>query len=187
MSSQNIPLKARTDLRDPTEFWPRRPFAFELRRRGYAAQAQCKHPAASSRRRWSSICIVEMTRELRRFLPIQRCSAGGKTSNTIASMRWTFVAKRASQIILLKSRTGFRNQPNFGSLLCMARMEFRTSQPSGRALGNLVRNSNWLLGSRFSRSRCWCWLGYHYRIGNRLRNVDGFRAGLMATNHARSP
>jgi hypothetical protein len=113
MSSQNIPLKARTDLRDPTEFWPRRPFAFELRRRGYAAQAQCKHPAASSRRRWSSICIVEMTRELRRFLPIQRCSAGGKTSNTIASLRWTFVAKRASQIILLKSRTGFRNPAEF--------------------------------------------------------------------------
>jgi hypothetical protein len=95
MSSQNIPLKARTDLRDPTEFWPRRPFAFELRRRGYAAQAQCKHPAASSRRRWSSICIVEMTRELRRFLPIQRCSAGGKTSNTIAQLAVDFCRKES--------------------------------------------------------------------------------------------
>jgi hypothetical protein len=132
MSSQNIPLKARTDLRDPTEFWPRRPFAFELRRRGYAAQAQCKHPAASSRRRWSSICIVEMTRELRRFLPIQRCSAGGKTSNTIASMRWTFVAKRASQIILEKPHR-FPGPSRILAASCSWRgWSFRTSQPSGR-------------------------------------------------------
>jgi hypothetical protein len=28
------------------------------------------------------------------------------------------------------------------------------------------------------------WLGYH-RVGDRLRNVDGFRAGLMSTNHVR--
>src|SRR5262249_16880911 len=27
-------------------------------------------------------------------------------------------------------------------------------------------------------------LGYHDWIGNRLRNIDGFRAGLMSTNHA---
>ena len=33
MSSQIIPLKSRTDLRDRAEFWPRRLFAFELRRR----------------------------------------------------------------------------------------------------------------------------------------------------------
>jgi hypothetical protein len=31
-SSQNIPLKGRTDSRDPAEFWPQRLFAFELRR-----------------------------------------------------------------------------------------------------------------------------------------------------------
>jgi PLD-like domain len=54
-------------------------------------------------------------------------------------------------------------------------------------LGNLFRNSNWLLRSRFCRSRCWCWLGYHNRIGNRLRNIDGFRAGLMTATHARPP
>ena len=53
------------------------------------------------------------------------------------------------------------------------------------ALGNLLRDPNWLLGSGFCRSRCW--LGYHDRIGNRLRNIDGFRAGLMSTNHARPP
>lgn len=53
------------------------------------------------------------------------------------------------------------------------------------ALGNLLRDPNWLLGSGFCRSRCW--LGYHNRIGNRLRNIDGFRAGLMSTNHARPP
>jgi hypothetical protein len=54
-----------------------------------------------------------------------------------------------------------------------------------RTLGNLLRDPNWLLGSGFYRSRCW--LGYHNRIGNRLRNIDGFRAGLMSTNHARPP
>lgn len=53
------------------------------------------------------------------------------------------------------------------------------------ALGNLLRDPNWLLGSGFCRSRCW--LGYHNRIGNCLRNIDGFRAGLMSTNHARPP
>src|SRR6476469_5976065 len=40
----------------------------------------------------------------------------------------------------------------------------------GAALGNLLRDPNWLLGSGFCRSRCW--LGYHNRIGNRLRNID---------------
>jgi hypothetical protein len=53
------------------------------------------------------------------------------------------------------------------------------------ALGNLLRDPNWLLGSGFCRSRCW--LGYHNRIGNRLRNIDGFRAGLMSMNHERPP
>jgi hypothetical protein len=53
------------------------------------------------------------------------------------------------------------------------------------ALGIFSGDPNWLLGSGFCRSRCWP--GYHNRIGNRLRNVDGFRAGLMSTNHARSP
>ena len=54
-----------------------------------------------------------------------------------------------------------------------------------RSLGNLLRDTNWLLGGGFCRSRCW--LGYHNRIGNRLRNIDGFRAGLMSTNHATPP
>jgi hypothetical protein len=56
---------------------------------------------------------------------------------------------------------------------------------SSAALGNLLRDPNWLLGSGFCRSRCW--LGYHNRIWNRLRNIDGFRAGLMSPNHARPP
>src|SRR5262249_30570636 len=51
--------------------------------------------------------------------------------------------------------------------------------------GHPLRDPNWLLGGGFCRSRCW--LGYHYRIGNRLRNIDRFRAGLMGTNHARPP
>ena len=38
-SSQNIPLKGRSDSQDSAEFRPQRPFAFELRRQGYAARA----------------------------------------------------------------------------------------------------------------------------------------------------
>src|SRR5262245_38067911 len=57
--------------------------------------------------------------------------------------------------------------------------------PLRRRLGNLLRDPSWLLGSGLCRSRCW--LGYHDWIGNRLRNIDGFRAGLMSTNHAGSP
>ena len=48
-----------------------------------------------------------------------------------------------------------------------------------------LRDPNWLLGGGFCRSRCW--LGFHNRIGNRLRNIDGFRARLMSTSHARPP
>src|SRR6266540_192478 len=57
--------------------------------------------------------------------------------------------------------------------------------PLRRRARELLRDPNWLLGSGFCRSRCWP--GYHNRIGNRLRNIDGFRAGLMSTNHARPP
>ena len=48
-------------------------------------------------------------------------------------------------------------------------------------LRNLLRSPNWLFGSWFRRSGYW--LGYHNWVGDRLRNVDGFRAGLMSTNH----
>ena len=41
-----------------------------------------------------------------------------------------------------------------------------------RTSGNLLWSPSWLLGSRFRRSRCW--LGYHNRIGNGFRNIDGF-------------
>src|SRR5262245_62369878 len=50
-------------------------------------------------------------------------------------------------------------------------------------LGNLLRDPNWLFGSGL----CRCWLGYHGRSGERLRNIDGFRAGLMSTNYEGSP
>jgi ABC-type uncharacterized transport system substrate-binding protein len=39
MSSQNIPLKGRTDSRESSRILPPRLFAFELRRQGYAARA----------------------------------------------------------------------------------------------------------------------------------------------------
>jgi hypothetical protein len=109
-----------------------------------------------------------------------------KPAILLLSLRWTFVAKRASQIILLKSRTDFRDPAEFWQpLVHGADGVFGRHSRRDAVLGNLVRNSNWLLGSRFCRSRCWCWLGYHNRIGNRLRNIDGFRAGLMSSNHAR--
>jgi hypothetical protein len=39
MSSQNIPLKARTDFQESADFWQQRLFAFELRGCGDAARA----------------------------------------------------------------------------------------------------------------------------------------------------
>ena len=59
------------------------------------------------------------------------------------------------------------------------RLAFAVDGSQDAALGNLLRDPNRLLGSGFCRSRCW--LGYHNRIGNCLRNIDGFRAGLMST------
>ena len=41
-----------------------------------------------------------------------------------------------------------------------------------RTLGDLLWSPNWILGSWFCRARCS--FGYHNRIGNRLRNIDGF-------------
>src|SRR6516225_6419097 len=54
MSSQNIPLKARSDPRDPAEFWPQRLFPFEVRRCGDAARAECQDLSGRFlRERWS--------------------------------------------------------------------------------------------------------------------------------------
>jgi hypothetical protein len=39
-------------------------------------------------------------------------------------------------------------------------------------LGDLLWSPNWILGSWFCRARCS--FGYHNRIGNRFRNIDGF-------------
>jgi hypothetical protein len=45
MSSQIIPLKGRVDFRESVEFWPPRPFAFELapgiRSSGLGEDSQC--------------------------------------------------------------------------------------------------------------------------------------------------
>src|SRR5262249_60275973 len=46
------------------------------------------------------------------------------------------------------------------------------SKPTGAYLGNLLRGTNWLLGSGFSRMRRG--LRYHDRIRNRLRDINGF-------------
>jgi hypothetical protein len=48
------------------------------------------------------------------------------------SLRWIFVAKRASQIIVLKGRTDFRGPAEFWQPLVHPAGSFRTSQPSGR-------------------------------------------------------
>src|SRR5262249_13787684 len=59
------------------------------------------------------------------------------------------------------------------------------SKPTGAYLGNLLRGTNWLLGNGFSRMRRG--LRYHDRIRNRLRDINGFLARLISTNHAGSP
>jgi len=62
MSSQSIPLKARTDFQDPAEFWPQRLFAFELRRGGIRSPGQCQD---LSRRfyRWSTTVVDRTAQE----------------------------------------------------------------------------------------------------------------------------
>jgi hypothetical protein len=75
--------------------------------------------------------------------------------------------------------------PRHAPLVHPADGVFGSDSSRDAALGNLLRDPNWLLGSGF----CWSrrWLGFHNRIGNRLRNIYGFRAGLMSTNHTRLP
>ena len=59
-------------------------------------------------------------------------------------------------------------------------MKTSSSAVEKGALGDLLRDPNWLLGSGFYRSRCW--LGYHNRIGNRLRIPPSF----LPTTRAKS-
>src|SRR5262249_49882882 len=77
MSWQNIPLKDRTDFRDPAELRPQRLFAFELRR--WEAQLE---PSASI----SAECL--------RWQELPRFSAG-QSSNTIAHFALDFSRKES--------------------------------------------------------------------------------------------
>src|ERR1700716_3987368 len=86
-SSQNIPLKGRSDCPDPAEFWPQRLFAFELRRPGDAARPRARTSAGVLARtlvielpslRWQELPRFSADSEMIRRPPIQQhhCSLG---------------------------------------------------------------------------------------------------------------
>src|SRR5262245_53278311 len=77
MSWQNIPLKDRTDFRDPAELRPQRLFAFELRR--WEAQLGPSASISAGCLRWQ---------ELPRF-------SAGQSSNTIAHFALDFSRKES--------------------------------------------------------------------------------------------
>src|ERR1700716_1853377 len=64
-SSQNIPLKGRSDCPDPAEFWPQRLFAFELRRPGDAARPRARTSAGVLAR----TLVIELPSLRRQELP----------------------------------------------------------------------------------------------------------------------
>src|SRR3981081_169523 len=80
-SSQNIPLKGRSDCPDPAEFWPQRLFAFELRRPGDAARPRARTSAGVLARtlaielpslRWQELPRFSADLEMIRRPPIQQ-------------------------------------------------------------------------------------------------------------------
>jgi hypothetical protein len=82
-SSQNIPLKGRSDCPDPAEFWPQRLFAFELRRPGDAARPRARTSAGVLARtlvielpslRWQELPRFSADSEMIRRPPIQQGS-----------------------------------------------------------------------------------------------------------------
>src|SRR5919197_125616 len=90
MSSQNIPLKARTDSPDPAEFWPQGLFAFELR----AGDTQLgPRAAAIFSKRYAPTLGIERLRckaRIGRDFFRSKDAAGGQTSNTIAHFALDF-------------------------------------------------------------------------------------------------
>jgi hypothetical protein len=153
MSSQNIPLKGRTDFRESSRILATEAIRVELRR-GETQLGPCA--------RISSV------------RPPLYVTAHRPTGRSVALRNRRYdLASRACDL------------PRHAPLVYPADGVFGSDSRRDAALGNLLRDPNWLLGSGFCRSRCW--FGYHNRIGNRLRNIYGFRAGLMSTNHTRLP
>src|SRR5262245_13842071 len=160
--------------RDPAEFWPWRLFAFELRSRqgclcGRWSLAEVAGRAAISCRSRDDPAAAN-------------CATPAGSRSMSQDNRWTrrsCAAASAAASCLLAVTSLHAPTTSIGLPA--------PSRAAGNSCcaGHPLRDPNWLLGGGFCRSRCW--LGYHYRIGNRLRNIDRFRAGLMGTNHARPP
>src|SRR3981081_3780748 len=99
-SSQNIPLKGRSDCPDPAEFWPQRLFALELRRPGDAARPRARTSAGVLAR----TLVIELPslrwQELPRFFCRFRDDpAAAHPATPLLTWRWTFPAKRACVVV----------------------------------------------------------------------------------------
>src|SRR2546430_2138724 len=83
--------------RNPAEFWLWRLFAFELRRRGYAARGWVLPGSSASvlHGRWPSCGIAEKARIGRDLFRSEDDPAAAKPATPLLSLRWTFRAKRA--------------------------------------------------------------------------------------------
>ena len=99
-----------------------------------------------------------------RIRPVRNCSrpAGGKRTTRLAIHFLARHARAARSCFLSDIQTRRLPHPRRRAVRNALRKDEQT------ALGNLLRDPNWLPGSGFCRS--WCWLGYN-RIGNRLRKV----------------
>src|SRR5947207_7204517 len=95
MSSQITPLKARANFPIRAEFRPRRPFAFELQRRGYAARGWVLPGSSASalQGRWPSLGVAEKARIGRDLFRSE------EQRQSQLSLRWTCRAKRACVVI----------------------------------------------------------------------------------------
>src|SRR2546428_6913187 len=96
MSSQITPLKARANFPIRAEFRPRRPFAFELQRRGYAARGWVLPGSSASdlQRRWPSFGVAEKARIGRDLFRSEDDRPAAKPATPLLSLRWTFRANR---------------------------------------------------------------------------------------------
>src|SRR5437660_60252 len=87
-------------------------------------------------------------------------SAGAKASNTIAQPALDFGRKESVENYPFEKPHRFPGPAEFWQpLIHPADGVFARHSSREAALGSFLRNSNWFLGSRFCRSRCWFWLG----------------------------
>src|SRR6516165_1170488 len=83
------------------EFRPWRPLAFELQRRGYAAQGWVLPGSSASvlHRRWPSRGVAEKARIGRDLFRSEDDPPAAKPATPLLSLRWTFRANRACVVI----------------------------------------------------------------------------------------